>query len=27
MDYDREKVDEMTPALLYLVTTAEKAGS
>jgi hypothetical protein len=27
MDYDKDKVDEMTLALLYLVTTADKIGA
>jgi hypothetical protein len=27
MDYDKDKVDEMTLALLYLVTTEDKTGA
>jgi DNA-binding PadR family transcriptional regulator len=27
MEYDRDKVDEMTLALLYLVTTGDKRGA
>ena len=27
MAYSRDKVDEMTPALLYLVRTREKTGT